>query len=73
VDGLFGIVPELQDALDTWVEQYNTARAHQSCGGRPPAERFALAEGDVVAGDSATAPVPAAGPAAGRRPGYRGG
>ena len=33
----------LQAALDAWVEQYNTCRPHQSCGGRPPAERFALA------------------------------
>jgi len=37
-------VEALQDALDGWVVEYNTARPHQSCGGRPPAERFALAE-----------------------------
>jgi transposase InsO family protein len=37
-------VEQLQQALDAWVGQYNTARPHQSCGNRPPAERFALAE-----------------------------
>jgi transposase InsO family protein len=68
VDKVFATVPELQGALDGWVEQYNTARPHQSCGGRPPAERFALADRDVVADEPATAPVPSARPAAGRRP-----
>jgi transposase InsO family protein len=34
----------LQAALDAWVVEYNTERPHQSCGGRPPAERFALAD-----------------------------
>jgi transposase InsO family protein len=36
-------VEALQAALDLWVVEYNTERPHQSCGGRPPAERFALA------------------------------
>lgn len=36
-------VAQLQAALDAWVVEYNTERPHQSCGGRPPAERFALA------------------------------
>lgn len=36
-------VEALQAALDAWVAHYNTERPHQSCGGRPPAERFALA------------------------------
>jgi hypothetical protein len=27
-------IGELQAALDAWVTQYNTARPHQSCGGR---------------------------------------
>lgn len=36
-------VEALQAALDGWVTEYNTERPHQSCGGRPPAERFALA------------------------------
>ena len=36
-------IAELQAALDAWVTEYNTERPHQSCGGRPPAERFALA------------------------------
>jgi transposase InsO family protein len=36
-------IEEAQEALDTWVEKYNTERPHQSLGDRPPAERFALA------------------------------
>ncbi len=38
----------LQAALDDWVVEYNTGRPHQSCGGRPPAERFALAGRSLV-------------------------
>ena len=68
VDKVFVTVPELQQALDGWVEQYNTARPHQSCGGRPPAERFALAGRDITADDSAIASPPAARLAAGKRP-----
>jgi transposase InsO family protein len=64
-DRVFATVPELQSALDGWVEQYNTIRPHQSCGGRPPAERFALANRDITADDSAIAAVPAAGPVSG--------
>ena len=53
---------QLQTALDEWVEHYNTARPHQSCGGRPPAERFALADRTLRSvtpepGDSAPAPA----------------
>jgi transposase InsO family protein len=36
----FATIAELQAALDGWVVEYNTERPHQSCGGRPPAERF---------------------------------
>jgi transposase InsO family protein len=36
-------VESLQEALDGWVAQYNTARPHQSCGNQPPAARFAFA------------------------------
>jgi hypothetical protein len=36
-------IEDLQAALDAWVVQYNTARPHQSIGGRPPCERFTLA------------------------------
>jgi hypothetical protein len=53
------------------VTEYNTARPHQSCGGRPPAERFRLADRSITPDDSAAAPQsrPAAPPpAAGRRP-----
>jgi hypothetical protein len=42
-DRAHATVEELQAAVDAWVEHYNTDRPHQSCGGRPPAERFALA------------------------------
>lgn len=41
-------VEALQRALDVWVVEYNTERPHQSCGGRPPAERFALAQSGLV-------------------------
>jgi transposase InsO family protein len=41
-------VEALQAALDGWVVEYNTGRPHQSCGGRPPAERFALADRSLV-------------------------
>jgi transposase InsO family protein len=42
-------VASLQVALDGWVVGYNTERPHQSCGGRPPAERFALAARSLLA------------------------
>jgi hypothetical protein len=70
-DRIFTAVPDLQDALDAWVVEYNTARPHQSCGGRPPAERFRLADRSVSADDTAAAePVPArpASPATRKRP-----
>jgi transposase InsO family protein len=66
-DGLFTTLPELQAALDEWVIEYNTTRPHQSCGGRPPAERFALADRSITPDDSAAAPAPAH-PAAAKRP-----
>jgi transposase InsO family protein len=44
-------VESLQTALDGWVVVYNTERPHQSCGGRPPVERFALAARSLVAVD----------------------
>jgi len=53
------------------VTEYNTARPHQSCGGRSPAERFRLADRSITPDDSAAARQsrPAAPPpAAGRRP-----
>jgi hypothetical protein len=56
-------IGDLQAALDAWAEQYNTARPHQSCGGRPPAERFALADRSITADGSGMAPQPAAAPA----------
>jgi transposase InsO family protein len=35
-DGQYATPGELQQALDRWVSEYNTARPHQSCGARPP-------------------------------------
>jgi transposase InsO family protein len=73
-DGQYATLGDLQAALDGWVEDYNTARPHQSCGGRPPAGRFRFADRSVTPDDSAVAPVPAPvtappGSAAGRLPG----
>ena len=70
-DGQYATLAELQAALDSWVGEYNTARPHQSCGGRPPIERFRLADRSITPDDPAAAPQspPAAPrPAAGRRP-----
>jgi transposase InsO family protein len=39
----FATIFDAQAALDAWVAEYNTVRPHQSLGGRPPIERFALA------------------------------
>ena len=50
---------ELQAALDSWVSEYNTARPHQSCGGRPPIERFRLADRSITPDESAAVPAPA--------------
>ena len=70
-DQVFAAIPELQAALDGWVDEYNTGRPHQSCGGRPPIERFRLANRSLAADTAAAAEPPpprAAGPAAGKRP-----
>jgi transposase InsO family protein len=48
-------VQALQEALDAWVVEYNTERPHQSCGGRPPAERFVLADRSLTVVDDAVA------------------
>ena len=52
------------------MEDYNTARPHQSCSGRPPIERFRLANRSITADDTAAVeprparpPVPAGRPA----------
>jgi transposase InsO family protein len=58
-DGQHATLAELQAALDGWVAEYNTTRPHQSCGGRPPIERFRLADRSITPDDSAIAPVPA--------------
>jgi len=70
-DGQYATLAELQAALDSWVSEYNTTRPNQSCGGRPSAERFRLADRSITPDDSAAAPpAPPATPrpAAGRRP-----
>jgi len=72
-DGQHATLAELQAALDGWVTEYNTARPHQSCGGRPPAERFRLADRSITPDDSAVEPAPVPAPvavpgAAARRP-----
>jgi transposase InsO family protein len=49
-------IEDAQAALDAWVVEYNTERPHQSCGGRPPVERFALAERSLVVVDEPVVP-----------------
>jgi transposase InsO family protein len=51
-------IADAQAALDGWVVDYNTERPHQSCGGRPPVERFALAERSLVVVDEPVLPAP---------------
>src|SRR5215470_20264700 len=61
-NGRFATLGELQAALDAWVVEYNTARPHQSGGGRPPIERFRLANRLITADDTAAAEPPPARP-----------
>jgi Integrase core domain len=51
-------IAELQAVLDTWVEEYNMERPHQSLGMRPPIERFQLAPANPAAGVEVIDPVP---------------
>jgi transposase InsO family protein len=70
-DRMFATIGELQAALDAWVVEYNTARPHESCGRRPPAERFRLAAASLAADTTAAAepaPAQAASPASAQRP-----
>jgi transposase InsO family protein len=67
-DRCHATVEEVQAALDAWVVEYNTLRPHQSCGGRPPTERFALADRSVIAASDPVAVVPAPRQPAVRRP-----
>jgi transposase InsO family protein len=58
-DYQYATIAELQQALDAWVDHYNTERPHQALGMRPPIDRFQLASaavGTVV--ESAPVPVP---------------
>jgi hypothetical protein len=59
-------VEQVQAAVDGCVVEYNTERPHQSCGGRPPVERFALADRAILAADEAAVPAPRRPVAAGR-------
>jgi len=63
-DRMFATVEELQAALDAWVIEYNTPRPHQSCGGRPPIERFGLADRSITPQQPQVEPVPQAAAAA---------
>jgi hypothetical protein len=67
-DRQFETIGELQAALDAWVTEYNTTRPHQSCGGRPPAGRFHLAQRAVAPDDSAASPAAAPPARSGKRP-----
>jgi transposase InsO family protein len=67
-NGIKHLLTKLQAALDAWVADYNTARPHQSCSGRPPAERFQLAGRNRAAVEAGPVPEPAAPPAGTRRP-----
>jgi len=73
-DHRFGTIAEAQASLDAWVAEYNTARPHQSLGGRPPAERFVLAARRLAAvtgdggGDSNEEVAKRSMPAKARRP-----
>jgi hypothetical protein len=55
---------ELQQALDAWVDHYNTERPHQALGMRPPIERFQLAAPPGVETVVEPSAVPAAPPVA---------
>jgi transposase InsO family protein len=50
-------IEDAQAALDAWVVEYNTERPHQSCGGRPPLERFALAERSLIVVEEPVVPA----------------
>ena len=62
-DRTFAAIADLQAALDGWVAEYNTERPHQGCGGRPPSERFRLANRSITPDSSGGCPT---GPAPGR-------
>ena len=57
-DRKYATIEDAQKALDAWVVEYNTERPHQSCGGRPPVERFALAERSLVVVDEPVLAAP---------------
>jgi hypothetical protein len=57
-DGQHATLAQLQAALDAWVTGYNTARPHQSCGGRPPAGRFRFADRSITPDVQATELAP---------------
>ena len=58
----------LQAALDARVADCNSGRPHQSCGGRPPVERFQLAGRNRAAVQADPAPRAATQPAGTARP-----
>jgi transposase InsO family protein len=67
LDGkIFASIAEAQEALDTWVHEYNQVREHQSLGNRPPAERFATAHRERCEEPAPASPAPEARPVAPR-------
>jgi transposase InsO family protein len=57
-DRKYASIEDAQTALDAWVVEYNTERPHQACGGRPPVERFSIAQRSLVIVDEALPVVP---------------
>jgi transposase InsO family protein len=65
---VFASLRAAQQALDEWVNHYNTQRPHQSLDGATPAERFHRSDSVI---DPAPAPVAFAGlPIGAVRPGW---
>jgi transposase InsO family protein len=60
----FDTIEATQEALDQWVERYNTEREHQSIGDVPPIRRFELAQRtprepfEIIDGDVADEEAP---------------
>jgi transposase InsO family protein len=61
VDRIFDTLEQAQEALDTWVNDYNTNREHQAIGDVAPIRRFELARAstlEVVDGEIEAEPEP---------------
>lgn len=64
----FDTIEDTQEALDKWVDSYNTEREHQSIGDLPPIRRFELAskkaqepfeviDGDIAVDEESSLPI----------------